>query len=251
VTAWTRHQLRGAIQVARLIDTQGNARIDIDGAYRIAHTSGVHPSDDLRRAETLLLEAGLLELLDGQVRPTSALAELALVEDLEASVDLLAERLQMLGWDDARVELGADGERALVEECRSELEGLGRSDLAGEVAQVSLVSDSLGYDILAPRLTGRPRLLEAKARRRPNTSEVFRFFVSRNEVQTGRVSPDDWFLVVCLLPAADQGDLRPDFGWCRVETIEAYLPNDGPGRWEQARVDLPMHLMVPGVPPAL
>jgi hypothetical protein len=156
---------------------------------------------------------------------------------LQAGRRVNAERL---------AEVGSIGEEHVVLECRDELSGLGREDLAAAVERVSLISDQLGYDVVAPTLNGETRRLEVKATRRSAwRGEVF---ISRNEFEQGRVDPD-WALVVVEVDALDEPTLA---GWCRGEAIASLIPEDAHpmGRWASVRLMEIGALLEDGLPPA-
>ena len=74
--------------------------------------------------------------------------------------------------------------------------------------------------------------------------------ISRGEAQTGRRLPD-WSLVVCAVENVDQRQARI-IGWCEYHTLAGALPHDTPaGRWEQARLELDVALLMPGLPSAI
>ena len=110
--------------------------------------------------------------------------------------------------------------------------------------RVSLGSDALGYDITAAYVW-RQALLEAKAGVDADTA---RFFVSRNEWETGLSYPDDWFLVYCRV---DDTKVRAGevVGWCTAHDLADHAPNDhGAGRWSSVCIELPTAQLRPGLP---
>jgi hypothetical protein len=251
----TGHRLRAALRVARIIDRLGNATDDVQASYRHALTLGEHPADHLRDAEQLLVRAGLLHRVEGRIFPTPGLAVLAGVDD-ECAAEVLAAALGTDNVDEglseadeaARAALGAAGEEHVAAGLREELVALGYTDLVAAVQRVSLVSDRLGYDVFAPTLTDAVRKLEVKTERVPARSWV-RFFLTRNEYETGRRGRDAWALVACRAdPSTEQIDT---VGWCRVEALKLYLPEDRNGRWTEALVRLPVGGLVSGLPPAV
>lgn len=247
----TEHQLRAAAHVALLVDASGNQPVDLARAYQLAQTSGLHGPRDLAAAEVLLLLSGLLEEDKGRIFPTELLAEFLALGDLELATHVLTARV--FGRDDfeARRVFGALGEVAVLERAREELVDLGYGSLAERVSRVSLLDDTLGYDILAPSISGQSRLLEVKTSRGGHPrAPIVRFYISRNEVRVGASGRDQWALVSCELPPED-GDGSIMFSWCRASSFAPYLPQDAGGRWEQARVDMPRHLLTPGLPPPL
>jgi hypothetical protein len=139
--------------------------------------------------------------------------------------------------------VGAVGERTVVDECRRLLRESGQPHLAEKVAQVSLVSDALGYDITSPTLSGGVRRLEVKTMRASRVQ--LRLFISRNEYETGLSDPD-WRLVVCRLTAEEAAEI---LGSCRADQLEPLVPVDSPGgEWREARLELDSHALDPGLP---
>lgn len=141
--------------------------------------------------------------------------------------------------------LGAIGEEYVFECCRAELRTLDAPNLAAQVARVSLVSDQLGYDILAPRLDGSPRRLEVKTTRRLRwRGEVF---ISRNEFETG-LRDSNWALVVVEIGSDGKPFLA---GWCPAKNLAAILPGDRHphARWASASLQEIVALLEPGLPP--
>jgi hypothetical protein len=241
--------------VVRIIDRLGNAADDVQGSYRHALTHGEHPADHLQDAEELLVRAGLLQRAEGRIAPTPALAVLAGVDD-GCAEEALAAALRVDDADDEfadtgeadRVALGAAGEEHVAAQLREELVVLGYRDRAAAVQRVSLVSDRLGYDVVAPTITHAVRKLEVKTQGAPTTSWV-RFFLTRHEYETGRRDRDAWALVACHAnPATEAIDT---VGWCRAEALKPYLPEDRNGRWTEALVRLPVASLVAGLPPAV
>ncbi|HEX7197788.1 MAG TPA: DUF3883 domain-containing protein, partial [Candidatus Limnocylindria bacterium] len=145
--------------------------------------------------------------------------------------------------DAARREVGAAGEDLVVAHARAELASLGYPDLARNVRRVSLVSDQLGYDVAAPRVSGGDRLLEVKA----TTGNRGEIFLSRNEATVG-LRLKDWALVVC---AVDDVDARTGsvLGWCRGTDLRPLLPTDAPGgSWQSVAIELDRLPLQAGLP---
>lgn len=247
----TEHQLRAAAHVALLLDASGNEAVDLTRAYQLAQTAGLHGPRDLAAAEALLLRGGLLERIKGRIFPTDLLAEFLALGDLELATSVLTTRVFGRDTVEARRDFGALGEIAVLERARIDLIDLGHRSLADQVSRVSLLDDTLGYDVLAPSISGHARLLEVKTSRlQQPPSAIVRFYISRNEFRVGTSRRDEWALVSCELPA-EKGEGAITFAWCRASSFAPYLPEDAGGRWEQARVDLPRHLLTPGLPPPL
>lgn len=176
-------------------------------------------------------------------------------EQLQAAVEAVTfdaeqreEFLLALGakFNDAYQRLiGEIGEELVVQAAKDDLRSLGHPDLAAQVRRVSLGSDALGYDITAPRTAGAKRFLEAKAGLGADTA---RFFLSRNEWETGRRYPDDWFLVYCRVEdtRARTGEI---VGWCSAMELDDHVPSDrGAGEWSSICVAFPAAQLHPELP---
>lgn len=272
------HIARAALHVAAIVDRRGSVLADAQESYWHHATGGTFAPVDLDRGQRLLLDVGLLVEVDGTLMPATDLEGM-----LEGTVDdaltVLAEHVLAGGladlaepphdssqlaelvpdaarreevllalsrrFDDARHRtVGEIGEQIVVRDARCELVTMGRQDLAREVRRVSLLSDQLGYDISAPRITGGTRLLEVKATTAAGSGIVH---LSRNEAEAG-IKFSDWALVLCLVESIDQRAGRV-VGWCSAGVISQRLPTDRTGcRWEQTRVELPIGQLLPGLP---
>ncbi len=281
------HLVRAALQAGSLIDAYGSPVPAARSSYLLYPSDALYPPKDLRLGERLLLDCGLLLEKDGYLHHTAELdAFLALDEDeatsivferavlaasrdtldLEVEGDLSGEAValieELIPNSDRRealllalgrkhdevlqARLGLRGEEFVVALAREELIELGRSDLAAGVRRLSEFSDDLGYDVLAPRLNGKRRL-EVKTSGRTDDS-LFRFFVSRNEIDWG-LRDADWALVGCRVHSEAEVEL---VGWCRARALEPYLPVDGEGgRWALAELEMPTTLFEPGLPSAV
>jgi hypothetical protein len=251
----TGHELRAALQVARIIDGAGNAVADVRSSYLHLPTHGEHRQADLQVGEALLLQAGLLKRLGDRIRPNVGLEIIARVDD-DTALKVLADWFPtpadpvLPEVDPHRRELvGAAGEEAVAQACRDELTMLHKPVLKAGVQRVSLVDNWLGYDIFAPSLRDRLRMLEVKTSTR-STSGAFDFYLSRNEYEVGRRHPDNWALVGCAANATDLEDVQI-IGWCRAVALQPYLPDDAGGRWTEAIVRLPVTYLTRGIPTAV
>jgi hypothetical protein len=272
------HIVAAAVRVARMIDQSGSELTDLARSYHQQSSGAYYPEPDMAKGQALLIDCGLIrqegtrlipnaELLalglddDAEVRGHLTLRAIATLppettgEELQAAVEaapLSAERreefLLALGakFDDAhRVLVGEIGEELVVLAAKEDLLALGRSDLAAQVRRVSLGSDALGYDITAPRTSGAKRFLEAKA---GVDTDTVRFFLSRNEWETGLSYPDDWFLVYCRVDdtKARAGEV---VGWCTAQDLSDHAPNDqGAGQWSSVCIELPASQLRGGLP---
>ena len=140
--------------------------------------------------------------------------------------------------------IGEIGEEIVLAAVRRELIEAGQADSAGKARRVSLQSDAFGYDVLAPRLTGPPRLLEVKASTRADIS----FVLTRNEAAVGSENPADWFLVFCRVEDTD-ARAGTIIGWSGRGTLASQLPEDrGNGQWQSVRIALANETLISGLP---
>lgn len=279
------HLVRAAVHVASIIDQAGSHTGDLAASYLRRPTGGLYPPEDLKHAENMLLDCGLLTQHGEYLRPTSSLIEFAggVPEDLVSLICMKAiDRLQALQIptmdlavrsfsdelhglvenaerreeillalsrrfaDADRVMRGEIGEEIVVGALRSDLSDLGYADLARAVRRVSLESDQLGYDIRAPRVMGAPRLIEVKATAL-NPGDEITIYISRNEADTG-VRFREWALVACSITNLIErtGDV---LGWCSGADLAPLLPSDSTTSvWREARVTLDVALLIPGLP---
>lgn len=274
------HLVRAAIHAAGLIDSHGSPIEATAGAYSLYPSDGLFPPQDLRLGEQMLIDCGLLSVVEAVLVPAPELSILAALDELDASLVLfeLALRvskspstqasesqlatsaralipdferreallLAMARRHEAsrREEVGALGELCVVGVAKEELEGIGRSDLAARVRRLSEISDQLGYDVVAPRLLGVRRLeVKTSAKESPG---LFHFYISRSEFDRGLIDPD-WALVGCILTASGEATVA---GWCRATSLLPYAPDDGTSaHWASAELSIPVTLLQPGLPP--
>lgn len=145
-----------------------------------------------------------------------------------------------------RRKLGVTGEEAIVRACRAELEAAGAEEAACAVRRVSLVSDELGYDVVAPRLDGSERRLEVKATR--SSGREVTIFLSRNEYEVGLADPD-WYLVLARIRLDGRSDVA---GHTSASALTPLLPTDTSreGRWQVTQLRLDIHDLRAGLPAA-
>lgn len=138
-------------------------------------------------------------------------------------------------------EIGLEGEK-WVFECYSRL--LTCSD-AERMKHVSLVNDTLGFDIVTPSLENMSRIIhiEVKTTNRPVQNP--RFYLSRNEFEVGLKDPN-WVLVMVQKIG---GEYRI-FGHCFASQLEEYMPMDTSDYsvWESVKVTLVSAMVRPGLP---
>lgn len=278
----TPHVARAALHVAALLDQRGSLVADARETYWHRATGGAFGPPDLRLGERLLIDCALVVERDGTLYPLADLTAMldGTVEDAVATLSARAltasledgplnlehaEALAELVPDPARREellaalgrrfddsyrrlLGEIGEELVVAALRHELHDLGYAELARAVRHLSLETDQAGYDISAPRIVGRARLIEVKATTSAD-EDLCVFHISRNEAETG-AKYADWSLVVCRITNVDAraGEI---VGWCPAARLADLLPSDVPGgRWESAVVNVPLERFVPELPSA-
>jgi hypothetical protein len=287
------HQLRSALVAASVLDADGVEIAVVHQSYRKLPTGGIYHSDDLVRAEGLLIRCGLVRREGSLLYPSRHLQGLLHLPVEESSQILLALAArdnpplwlytavredavwpELVADEDATVlsqvipdpdereafllslanrsdaghaaQLGALGEEAVVSQARLEMERAGRADLAALVQRVSLISDQLGYDVIAPTLCGEPRRMEVKTARVPGRTTV-EVYLTRNEANVG-LRDRCWTLVVCSACGADSAEI---LGWCRVDAFRDSLPRDADqhGHWTTAKLLLDLRTLYPGLPP--
>lgn len=265
-----------------MIDPQSSQLSDMRRSYERHASGAVLSVADFVLGERLLVDVGLAIEVDGRLHRSPMLSEAVagddedlrvqlvdsivamgqmrphMIED-EGAGDLVAlvrdeqrrrELLLAIGrkFDDEFARLvGEIGEELVAHEARRQLQELGHKKLAKQVRRVSLRSDALGFDVLAPRVVGRPRLLEVKASTSPASGN---FFLSRNESEVGRRNREDWFLVACLVTdtASRSGEI---LGWSTRDALEVHLPVDqGAGEWRSVRIALDPSGLNADLPPA-
>jgi Domain of unknown function (DUF3883) len=242
------HQLLAAVRVARIIDQGGNTHEETRLTFPLVVSQGEHRTDDLLGGESILAMVGLTRAgSGGRIVSTPMLAVLANLPDTDA-VRCLRHIFAQQSQEAVRIEVGLAGEIAVVEACRADLTSLGRADLAPAVHQMSLLDDSLGYDVVAPMAGGPMRWLEVKTSKQA-TGAIFQFFLTRNEYEVGRREPGLWSLVACIYDS--DLNVAKVLGWCRARALHPYLPEDGNGRWAEALVRLPQSVLFDGIPPAV
>lgn len=89
------------------------------------------------------------------------------------------------------------------------------------------------------------RRLEVKTQTVDASPATVRFYLTRNEYDTGRSNPTEWALVSCSRTRT--GDLAL-LGWCRAATLTSYLPVDQAGKWTEALVKVPLSALTRGLP---
>ena len=144
--------------------------------------------------------------------------------------------------DSAQRALGEAAEESVVTACRALLAERGRGDLARKVRRVSLISDSVGYDIQSPDLSGSECRLEVKCFRGRHP----RFYITRNEFEVGLRLPR-WYLVLCR---AGPNSFPSVVGWTTLTPLVGKMPSDldKSARWQSAKVQCSESELRPGLP---
>jgi hypothetical protein len=268
------HAVQSAIQVARVLGQLGALQVEARESYWKRAGGGRFGPIDLAIGETLLIDAGVVEQRDGFLAPLIDLDALLGGEESDVVAILCARtlsdgadpavtsgldalipdehrrtRLQRAAarrFEDAQMKLvGQIGEELVAAACRQDLRSLGRADLGRRVRHVSLEDDTAGYDILAPRLAGRGRMLEVKST--TELGDPVKVYLSRHESSVA-AREETWSLVVCVGvdPLTRTGQI---LGWLPGSGLGEYLPHDRVGgTWETVRITLIRSSLVPGLP---
>jgi hypothetical protein len=173
----------------------------------------------------------------GRVReelvPARAMA--ALAESLPE--DWIRRRFLTVAASAARrerqAEIGLLGEQAVLEAVAGLLAQAGRADLALRISQVSLLTNSYGYDIWTPTPVEHSLHLEVKtcAARSP-----YHVHLTRYEADVAE-HDGDWRLVVCTV---EPGDVLVVVGLCDWGTLRDCIPVDPQVccKWESAELTI-------------
>jgi Domain of unknown function (DUF3883) len=186
---------------------------------------------------------------DGEVAPemipdaAAAALRQAFPDPAEREKFLLAMGRRFSDADAKRI--GELAEAHVTEVCRTQLDDVGRSDLAALVRRVSLTSDQLGFDVTAPRLDRSTRRLEVKGTR--TVGPHLLIVISLNEAKVAARDPN-WFLVVCRVATDDTVVV---LGWTTYALLAPRLPVDqvDRGGWLSAAVPIEESELTSGLPP--
>jgi hypothetical protein len=97
----------------------------------------------------------------------------------------LADKIDFAERDAANRMAGDFAEQVVIKYEKESLITAGKNELANKVTQVSLDSDSYGYDVVSYDPSGEEKHIEVKAVKSKPTSS-FRFFISENEISIAR-----------------------------------------------------------------
>ena len=99
--------------------------------------------------------------------------------------NILANKIDYAERDANNKIVGDFAEQVVIKYEKENLLILGKQKFASQVTQVSLESDSYGYDVLSYDKSGKEKHIEVKAvKGKPNSS--FRFFISENEIAVAK-----------------------------------------------------------------
>lgn len=245
----SQHELEAVLTVARLVGPVGCPADTLLQGIALAITHGEFSRAALNHALEVLYGRELLLATDSSIKPSEGLLAIICTRSTAESISLLASFLAGADAQLFRVQIGERGEKAVVHALQVELRQLGQESLVNQVLRMSLVSDSLGYDVRAPSVRSGYRLIEVKATVGHSPTRDFRFFLSRNQYEVGINSPRDWALVTCRFLKPDSNEA--EISWCRAQTIKPFLPEDLRGRWVEALVRIPQEMLFEGIPPYL
>lgn len=275
--------VKSALRVATVVDQHGSPSQDVLESYWVGATDGLTAPDDLRLAEGLLIRCGLLIAVDGRLIASPELQQVLSLEQPRALAQLavLIARLEpstgsesgnAADWEAVVADLGVEGEdreavlasiqsdfddsrRSLIGEIgeeivlvavQAELRAMGHDNLATGARRVSLESDRFGYDVVAPRVSSAPRLLEVKSTSN-RIDDTASFFISRNEYSKGMQS-NDWYLVICQVESIEKRE-GSIVGWCMARDLQPLIPADTDrSRWQSTQINLDTSKLTFGLP---
>jgi hypothetical protein len=188
-------------------------------------TAGMSYFDRMRAAESLI-KSGVIRILDDKFQVVSlenATWLTQLLGDGDTSswefIDALKlDNSTLKKFDDTLLkDLGERGEAFMIEMIKNSLD----PSLHSRIKHVALSDDTLGFDVIAPdpRDSQSNILLEVKTSSRPKPN--FRFYLSRNEYETGLSRPNWWICCIRL----NEGFARLE-GMFQASELESKVPND-------------------------
>ena len=129
--------------------------------------------------------------------------------------------------------IGLDGEMEVLKNLKSFLY---ERDF-NKVKHLSLIDDSLGYDIMTPSVKNPENILLYEVKTSSRKREYFDFYISRNEVQVASRNAN-WYLIA-VLKVNDQFEI---IGNLRYELFQEFLPQDQSplAKWESAHLRIPL-----------
>lgn len=137
---------------------------------------------------------------------------------------------------DRLAEIGLIGENFVIKKLKEEL----IQELHCQIKHISLIDDSIGYDIKSPSVhnSDKVELLEIKTSTRVH-QKYFEFFLSRNEYITGLKNPS-WSIVAVQIKNGNPTIL----GHIKSHQIESRMPKniDKTATWESVRLKLDFNI---------
>jgi hypothetical protein len=177
----------------------------------------------------ILCPDNIKRVIDGVLSP----------EERESLLLAAAQRVNPL----RNVEIGSKAEEFVLEQIQTQLDTCGCQELISKVSRVSLVSDYLGYDLVAPSSDGRTLRIEVKGSAGGLWSG---FHLSRGQAQAAQRDPN-WFLVFCDLSRP----LTTLIGHLQWAEIAAHVPVDAPdscGTWQHVHLRFSRSIYREGLP---
>lgn len=118
------------------------------------------------------------QLVDITISPSSS-------KSLKKVKNTIASKIDFVERDANNKIVGNFAEQVVIKFEKENLLSLGKRKFANKVTQVSLESDSYGYDVLSYDKSGKEKHIEVKAvKGKPSSS--FRFFISSNEIAVAK-----------------------------------------------------------------
>lgn len=205
--------------------------------------------DRIRVAESLIRDK-LITIEDGYLKLSTKVVPESLIENLKTGsvvawkiLDCIEPPGRFLQKIDQELlaRIGLDGELAVIKSLQNNLP----AEDAHRIKHISLVDDSVGFDIQAPSVRDIQLnlLLEVKTSVRPG--DDFNFYISRNEARVAQQN-SNWFLIGVESTPGGYNIL----GRLAFNLFSDFLPvNQSPyGQWESAKIVIPKKMFTAGLP---
>lgn len=205
--------------------------------------------DRIRVAESLIREK-LITTEDGYLGLSNKIVPESLIENLKTGslvawkiLDCIEPPKKFLQKIDQELlnRIGLDGELAVIKSLQNNLPA---EDIR-RIKHISLVDDSVGFDIQAPSLRDLELnlLLEVKTSVRPG--DDFNFYISRNEARVAQQN-NNWFLIGVESTPSGYKIL----GSLAFNMFSDLLPvnQSANGQWESAKIVVPKKIFIAGLP---
>ena len=203
----------------------------------------IRVAESLIRDRLITTEDGYLKLLN-RVIPESLMKNLktgsVIAWEILDCIDPPQKTFQKIDQE-LLSQIGLEGELAVIRELNRILS----FEEARRIKHISLLDDSVGYDIQSPSLKNIEAnlLLEVKTSVRPGDN--FHFYISKNEARVAQQN-SSWFLVgVESTPNGYQ-----ILGGLAFNTFADFLPINQSlnGQWESAKIVIPKKIFTTGLP---